>query len=522
MSPEEIFTAFRRDAPYLFLGAAFAAVGMVSAAFALLRRQRDFLLIFFALFAGLYGLRLWISAPLLAMTVPSSTLYLRLRAGLNYIILIPAFLFLISLGLPRRIERVVGYAMVSLGCVLALATFLFGDSFVYERTNSLVVISASTFFLIRFMPDRSGESKNPEAADFAVIRWGLLVFLAFVVWQNIAKFFPTRVPLLEPFGFAAFLTTLGYVAARSTLRRDQQLKEIQKELEVARRIQLSILPREFPVSVNFRVAARYVPMSSVAGDFYDYIIADDHQIGLLIADVSGHGVPAALIASMVKLAAASQRAIAADPSRFLSGMNSALLGNTQKQFVTAGYVHLNSESGQLRYSAAGHPPFLLVRNGRVTPIEENGLMLAAFAFASYSTAVHKLEAGDRMVMYTDGILEASNAAGDFFGQESLCDLLKETRDLSPAMAADSIISSVRQWSGKQDDDLTVLICDYTPRMDECGATGREGHNGVVLDPAQGELGHSTAQRKPSQRLGPVRRKDFQLPAAQVRDEPTQV
>jgi sigma-B regulation protein RsbU (phosphoserine phosphatase) len=87
----------------------------------------------------------------------------------------------------------------------------------------------------------------------------------------------------------AFLVALGYVAARQTLQRDLQLSEIQKELEVARRIQLSILPAEFPNSANFRVAARYVPMSSVAGDFYDFIVADDTQAGLLIADVSGHG-----------------------------------------------------------------------------------------------------------------------------------------------------------------------------------------------------------------------------------------
>jgi sigma-B regulation protein RsbU (phosphoserine phosphatase) len=105
-----------------------------------------------------------------------------------------------------------------------------------------------------------------------------------------------------------------------------------------------------------------------------------------------------------------------------------------------------------------------VRNGGVTPIEENGLMLAVFSFASYSTGVHKLQPGDRVVMYTDGILEASNAAGDLFGQHTLCDLLTKTRPLSPKMAADAIISSVRRWSAKQDDDLTVLICDYTPRM----------------------------------------------------------
>src|SRR5271165_2866449 len=472
MSAEEVLTAFRRDAPYLFLGAAFAAVGMVTAAFAVLRRQRDSLLICFALFAALYGFRLWISSPMLAMMAQGATFYARLRGAVNHVTLIPALLFFISLGLPRRFERVVGYAAVGFGCLLAAATLLFGDSPHYERINSIAIISASGFFLVRFMASGSAESIAPEAADFGVIRWGLLIFVGLAVWQNSAQFFHTSLPLLEPFGFAAFLSTLGYVAARSTLRRDRQLEEIQKELEVARRIQLSILPREFPPSTNFRVAARYIPMTSVAGDLYDYIIADDHQVGLLIADVSGHGVPAALIASMVKLAAASQRAIAADPCRLLSGMNSALLGNTQDQFVTAAYVHLNSESGELRYSAAAHPPLLLLRHGDVTPIEENGLMLAAFGFASYSTAVHKLEAGDRMVMYTDGILEASNAAGDFFGHEALCDLLKRTRDHSPAMAADAIVSSVRQWSGKQDDDMTVLICDYTPRIDECGTALR--------------------------------------------------
>jgi phosphoserine phosphatase RsbU/P len=460
MSASQVLSAFHRDAPYLFLGAAFVSVGILSAAFAVLRRKRDSLLIFFSLFAAFYGLRLWIWSPLLGMAVQGATFHTRLRPAVNYIVLIPAFLFFIALGLPRRFERTVGYVMVCIGALLAAATFLFGDSVLYESINSIAVIAATSFFLIRFMVGRSAERNSPEAADFAVIRWGLLIFVAFVVWQNITEFFPTSLPQLEPFGFAAFLGTLGYVAARRTLRRDQQLQEIQNELEIARRIQQSILPTEFPSSKDFHVAARYVPMTSVAGDLYDYIIADDHQVGLLVADVSGHGVPAALIASMVKLAAASQRAVSADPSKFLSGMNSALLGNTQNHFVTAAYVHLNSESGELRYSAAAHPPLLLVRDGSVIQIEENGLMLAAFDFASYSTAVHKLEAGDRVVMYTDGILEAASAAGDFFGNKALCDLLAKTRGLSPALAADSIISSVRQWSAKQDDDLTVLVCDY--------------------------------------------------------------
>jgi sigma-B regulation protein RsbU (phosphoserine phosphatase) len=188
------------------------------------------------------------------------------------------------------------------------------------------------------------------------------------------------------------------VAARRTLQRDQRLSDIQNELEVARRIQLSILPVEFPNSPHFQAAARYVPMTSVAGDFYDYVVVGEQQAGLLIADVSGHGVPAALIASTVKLAAASQRSQAADPSEFLTGTNAALFGNIQNQFVTAAHVHLNSESRELHYSAAGHAPMLLSREGRITEIKENGLMLAAFDFAKYSNTTHPLERGDRLLL----------------------------------------------------------------------------------------------------------------------------
>jgi phosphoserine phosphatase RsbU/P len=205
-------------------------------------------------------------------------------------------------------------------------------------------------------------------------------------------------------------------------------------------------------------------MTSVAGDFYDFILADDTQAGLLIADVSGHGVPAALIASMVKVAATSQRANAANPSRFLSGMNAVLCGNTQDQFVTAAYLHLDSQSQELRYSAAGHPPMLLLRDGRVLEITENGLILAAFDFATFANAVHPLEPGDRFLLYTDGLVDAANAKGDFFGQGALSAVLRQTPELAPSAASDRIIAAVQQWSASQDDDLTVLICDYIPSV----------------------------------------------------------
>ena len=450
----EVLSAFHRDAPYLFMGSAFVTVGLVSAALASLRRKLDLLLIYFALFASLYGLRLWIQSNLLQMGVHDSGFYLRLLSGIDFIIPVPAVLFFGSAGLLDRIGRIVGYGLAFVSTSLTVATFVLGPSKEFHFVNNIVVIAALTALVIRFVLDRRPSS------DFVAIRRGLLIFIGFALWDNVAGALQWQTPKVEPFGFVAFLTALGYVAARRTLQRDLQLNEIQKELELARRIQLSILPTAFPDSPNFRVAARYVPMTSVAGDFYDFIVADENQAGLLIADVSGHGVPAALIASMVKLAATSQRSNAQNPAAVLTGMNVALFGNTQNQFVTAAYVHLDSEKGELRYSAAGHPPMLLLRKGAVTHIEENGLMLAAFDFAQYANAVRELEVGDRLLLYTDGIVEAANAQGNFFGYEALSRLLRSTESDSAATAADQIVASVQRWSASQDDDLTVLVCDY--------------------------------------------------------------
>jgi phosphoserine phosphatase RsbU/P len=449
----QVLQTFHHDAPYLFLGASFVAVGMVAAGFAAIRRKRDALLIYFALFAILYGLRLWIQSGLVELTFHGASFYPRLRSGISFIVPLPGFLFFNAAGFLHRNGRFITYVLGIIYAMLALVTLIFGPSHTYQTINNIVIVSA----LIALVTGSVVGSWTNR--DFVVIRRGLQIFVAFALWDNIVGAFRAA-SQVEPLGFVAFLAALGYVAARQTLQRDQQLGEIQKELEIARRIQLSILPAQFPNSPNFRVAARYVPMTSVAGDFYDFIVSNDKQAGLLIADVSGHGVPAALIASMVKLAATSQRGNATDPSGLLSGMNAALCGNTQNQFVTAAYVHLDSDSRELRYSAAGHPPMLLLRDGHVSEIVENGLILAAFDFATYANVAHKLNPGDRLLLYTDGIVEAANSAGEFLGQPALEHLLRETAVVPPADAADHIIAAVEKWAVSQDDDLTVLVCDY--------------------------------------------------------------
>src|SRR4029453_1813850 len=133
-------------------------------------------------------------------------------------------------------------------------------------------------------------------------------------------------PDLEPFGVTVTIACLGTLAAWRTIGEARRLVAIDRELAIARDIQASILPQVTPRVAGVTVAARYRPMTAVAGDFYDFIEMGDDRLGWLVADVTGHGVPAALIASMVKVALASQQQHADRPSAVLGGINRALCG----------------------------------------------------------------------------------------------------------------------------------------------------------------------------------------------------
>jgi len=453
LTASEVLRAFHHDEPYLMLGAAFSTVAIVSIGYCVLRRRFDALVIWMAIFAYLYGQRLWLDSALLGMSLPNSPFFDRLRMGSTFLIPIPGFIFFQVAGFMRGRGKAITAVLCTFFLFLVGATFAFGPLKQFQWINNGIVVLGMVFILVRSL------RRGPADRDFVVIRRGILCFVALALWDNtIAAYrMQTRV---EPYGFAVLLACLGYVAARRSLERDVELGEIHKELELARRIQLSILPGAFPPSADFVVAARYVPMTAVAGDLYDFLLTGDRQAGLLIADVSGHGVPAALIASMVKMAATSQRANAAHPAQVLAGMNAALCGNTQGQFVTAAYVHLDAQTRELRYAAAGHPAMLLLRAGAVTEVAENGLLLAVSELADYSEKTLPLEPGDRLLLYTDGLVEARNVDGKLLGEEALIGALHGTVGLTPDEAADRLVAAAQQWAAVQDDDLTVLVCDF--------------------------------------------------------------
>jgi phosphoserine phosphatase RsbU/P len=253
--------------------------------------------------------------------------------------------------------------------------------------------------------------------------------------------------------------------AREQLAR--QLLELNNELEMAREIQLSILPHEIPKFRGLEIAARYAPMSSVAGDFYDFVIVDEKHVGILVADVSGHGLPAALIASMLKVALAAQVLHAFDPGRVLEGLNQSLCGKFKHHFVTAAYVFLDMEKNTMSYAGAGHPPLLLWRTatGNVSEVLQNGLLLGLFPEASYSVVELPVEPGDKAVLYTDGILETRSPSDQEFGLDLFKGFLESNHNLTADKFADLVLDELANWSehpkgNGQDDDITLLAIDF--------------------------------------------------------------
>jgi phosphoserine phosphatase RsbU/P len=246
-----------------------------------------------------------------------------------------------------------------------------------------------------------------------------------------------------------------------------QLRTIQQEMETARQIQLSILPREVPKVGGLDIAARYIPMTSVAGDFYDFIPIDDKRIGILVADVSGHGMPAALISSMLKIALSAQTYCATDPERVLAGLNQALCGKFQEHFVTAAYVLIDTEKQTLRYAGAGHPPLILRSNSENTTSDfvENGLFLGFFPEATYISIELPFKVGDWGVMYTDGIPESTNPSDEQFGIDRFKLFLQNNHELSADQFVDSFLAELSKWSdsasGREpEDDITLLAFHF--------------------------------------------------------------
>ena len=253
------------------------------------------------------------------------------------------------------------------------------------------------------------------------------------------------------------------------LERAQALEKerarLESELELARRIQRRLLPDGPPSVPGLEIAGRSESAREVGGDYYDHFDLGAGRVLLVIADVSGKGVPAALLMSGFRASLMSQDAHALGPDRLAERVNEFLHRSVESgKFVTAFLGFLDAESGRIVYANAGHnPPALMRADGRVEWLTTGGVVLGILPHSRFESGEALLGPGDLLALYTDGVTEGANAAGELWGDERLVATLSRLRSLPCDQAAEALVREVREFEGKigPADDITVLLARRT-------------------------------------------------------------
>jgi len=463
---DQVLTMLRGQVVGIMLGTVFLFIGLAACGIAVIRGGGGVrILVWFGIFTALYGARLLAEVPAGFSVLPRSIWASRPYVIwiITYLILIPALLFWLelSLGRLRRFVQitVIGAAVVAIAGVCS--SLITGSPDWFMPYNSLLAIwCLLALAIVNAVPSLA---KRFLVIQSRISVIGTLVLAVAVLYANLAVLFHLpSYPFFEPLAFAVFVFSLGYVAAERIFADERRLLSIENELEIAREIQSSILPSCIPELKSLRINAAYHPMTAVAGDFYEFIPVDEYRVGFLVADVSGHGVPAALIAAMVKVAMQSVVSSASDPAEVLRGLNRVLSGQLRSQFVSAAYLWLDTEAGKALYSAAGHPPLLCWREGNIERIESNGLLIGVRPDSDYPVCEIPLNAGDRFLLYTDGIIEPENAAGDPFGDQKLEQVVRDNSLRPPSELSEQLLREIRLWqpaSVTQQDDITLIVID---------------------------------------------------------------
>jgi phosphoserine phosphatase RsbU/P len=450
----------------IMLGTIFLFVGMAACSVAALRRRGASLpLVWFGLFIGMYGMRMLAEVASLLHLVPGSPWPDRVVIAVDYVLVIPALLFWteVSAGILQQMFR---WLTVLAACVAVLGLGWFvisGKPETFLRVNSLLAICLMVVIGILVLVPRVARKYLTLRSQALRIALPLVALIG--AYVNVRWYF--GVPpahFIEPVSFAIWVSAIGYEAAKRTFDNERRLFSIDSELETARQIQSSILPDSVPSVAGLRIAARYRPMSAVAGDFYQFLAVDDHRMGILVADVSGHGVPAALIASMIKVAMQSAVGSACSPAQVLGHLNRILTPELKGRLTSAAYLWIDTQEGYARYSAAGHPPLLHWKpaESQLRPIECNGLLFGVASSYAYPECELRLDCGDRLVLYTDGLIEPENARGESFGDRELGQVIKASQGLAASDLAERLLSALSKWQpgpAAQQDDITLLVVD---------------------------------------------------------------
>jgi serine phosphatase RsbU (regulator of sigma subunit) len=233
-----------------------------------------------------------------------------------------------------------------------------------------------------------------------------------------------------------------------------------QELEIAKRVQAGLFPQKLPPMRTLEYAGTCIQARQVGGDYYDFLDLGQERLGLLIGDISGKGIAAAILMANLQANLRSQCAIALDqPERLLCSVNQLFYENTtESAYATLFFAEYDDRAQRLRYVNCGHLCALLLRShGALEKLESTTTVLGLFKDWDCSVGERRLSSGDTLAFYTDGITESFSDAGEEFGERRLISALRRHRDRSAQGVVDSIVRDVQQFSPHQHDDITLIV-----------------------------------------------------------------
>lgn len=471
MTPDsQAHERFIAEVIYLIDGTIFIVIGLVALVVAAIRRRADGVLAVFWLgvWSGIYGIQRLNDCSFLVALLPHW-----MQVGVSYSHALATYLVLVvglltfrelSAGRLRQFTTVLALTALLIALFGIGHFVLTGEEYWLLKLNSFVAAGGLAVLLVCLVVP-SLSRRYFLISNRRVVVAGAIVFGFEGLLTNVVRPFGYNIAgIWGDLGFFIFLLSLGYAAMQQVYSSERRLLSIENELAIARQLQFAILPTTTPQLRNLRIAAVYEPMTAVAGDFYEYLSVDDYRAGFLVADVSGHGVPAALIASMIKVAVQSVVACASDPSELLRRLGNILSDQLRGQFVSAAYLWIDSETRTARYSAAGHPPLICWRaaDRSLAHIESNGPLFGTPCDPNFPVHEIPFSTGDRFLLYTDGLSEPENSAGEAFGDRRLEQILRDNQSRSAAELSVLLLNELRAWppaSLAQQDDITFLVID---------------------------------------------------------------
>ena len=257
----------------------------------------------------------------------------------------------------------------------------------------------------------------------------------------------------------------GLLQLKKSVKDGAALNIIKREISIARTIQKSLLENKMPDIENVSLALRYFPMYEIGGDFYEISPLDENRIGIMLADVSGHGIPAAFISGMLKVICNFHSKDADNPAEFMNRINEAIYNIVEDQFITACYTIIDIKNKKIIQSNAGHWPMLLYRKNTNELIfnQQRRMPLGCQLEENYVNSEIYLEENDRLIFYTDGIIELKNSEGKMLGDKNFHELIKKFGNFDPESFSNKIIETIKKWYDTKEeifaDDVTLLVLD---------------------------------------------------------------